>query len=203
MLDEQGAVLILVEDFVLCRQDGAAAAHMANASAAQADTPISGGSPANAAAVGARADGPVHARGITPDEGVTIFERLLAHDLGAQIVVSTTDLAELIAHRRAVNIAQLLKQTLDRRDSAPGDDTIADRPQAIAFATSNEVERTIAQIWQSVLGTNRFGADDSFFSLVGDSLLGLQIISRIRDTFKIELPLHSLFDAPTVASLAH
>jgi amino acid adenylation domain-containing protein len=64
------------------------------------------------------------------------------------------------------------------------------------------VEEVLAEIWASVLGRIRVGIFDNFFELGGHSLLATQVISRVRQTFQVELPLRSLFASPTVADLA-
>jgi acyl carrier protein len=53
-----------------------------------------------------------------------------------------------------------------------------------------------------LLGLDVIGAEDNFFMLGGHSLLGTQVIIRLRDTFGIELSLRTIFEAPTVAELA-
>jgi amino acid adenylation domain-containing protein len=63
----------------------------------------------------------------------------------------------------------------------------------------NEVEQTIAQIWQDILGVEKVGIHDNFFELGGHSLLATQVISQMRKAFQVELPLRHLFEAPTVA----
>ena len=66
----------------------------------------------------------------------------------------------------------------------------------------NELERQIAEIWQSVFGISQIGIHDNFFDLGGHSLLAIQLISRLRETFRLELPLGSLFEWPTISGLA-
>ena len=60
----------------------------------------------------------------------------------------------------------------------------------------------LAEIWREVLGTARIGAGDDFWDLGGHSLLGMQVLSRVRQHFGVELPVRALFDAPTLAALA-
>jgi len=64
------------------------------------------------------------------------------------------------------------------------------------------VEQQLSEIWASLLKTGPVGIGDNFFELGGHSLLAVQVISRIRSTFLVELSLRSLFERPTVAEVA-
>jgi amino acid adenylation domain-containing protein len=70
------------------------------------------------------------------------------------------------------------------------------------IAPRNRVEEVLADIWAEVLGLERVGIRDGFFALGGHSLLVTQVVSRVREAFYIDLPLRSIFEMPTVASLA-
>ncbi len=69
------------------------------------------------------------------------------------------------------------------------------------FPPRTPTEEVLAAIWVEVLGLDQVSVHDNFFELGGNSLLASQIISRLRKAFKVELPLCSLFELPTVASL--
>jgi len=70
------------------------------------------------------------------------------------------------------------------------------------LAPRNVIEEALVRIWSDVLKVERIGVQDNFFDLGGHSLLAMQILSRLRLTFQIELPLRALFESLTVADLA-
>jgi len=88
---------------------------------------------------------------------------------------------------------------LDRQALPPPEKV---RSQGYFVAPRNPIEATLAAIWAEVLKVEQVGINDNFFKLGGHSLLATQVISRLRQAFQIDLPLHCLFKAPTVADLA-
>ncbi|QYX31923.1 non-ribosomal peptide synthetase [Sphaerospermopsis torques-reginae] len=66
-----------------------------------------------------------------------------------------------------------------------------------------ETEKSLAQIWAKLLKYEVIGRQDNFFNLGGHSLLATQLCYRIRDTFKVELPLRQVFETPTLIDLAN
>ncbi|KNZ34116.1 MAG: hypothetical protein AD742_01460 [Methylibium sp. NZG] len=69
-------------------------------------------------------------------------------------------------------------------------------------APRTPLEQAVATAWQDALQLPPFGVHDNFFQLGGHSLLAMQVISRLRNSLHVEMPLRALFDAPTVAQLA-
>lgn len=133
--------------------------------------------------------------GLLKSEAIEVFDRALASGL-SQVIISTQDLPSVIEQNNnfiAVYTAQKpdvvasLHQNQGRNYIAP----------------SNEIEKAIANIWQEVIGFKQVGIYDDFFELGGHSLLAIQVTSRLRETFKLDLPLRTLlFEAPTIAQLA-
>jgi aspartate racemase len=70
------------------------------------------------------------------------------------------------------------------------------------IAPRNPTEELVAQIWAKLLKLDRLAIHDNFFDLGGHSLLATQLISRLREAFRLDLPLRLLFEAPTIAELA-
>jgi acyl carrier protein len=93
---------------------------------------------------------------------------------------------------------------LDRRALALGPPPDGARPDlAPAYVPPcTALEQVLAAAWSEALGVDRVGRHDSFFDLGGHSLLATQVVSWVRETFEVELPLADLFAAPTVAGLA-
>jgi amino acid adenylation domain-containing protein len=89
---------------------------------------------------------------------------------------------------------------LDRRALPVPDASSAGEEAFVAPRTP--LEERIAAIWGEVLRVERVGVHDRFFDLGGHSLLATQVVTRIREEFRAELPLRVLFETPTVAALA-
>jgi acyl carrier protein len=69
-------------------------------------------------------------------------------------------------------------------------------------APRDETESAIAEIWRDMLGVGDVGVHDNFLELGGDSLLATRLVSRMRDAFRVDLPIRLFFEASTVAELA-
>ena len=90
---------------------------------------------------------------------------------------------------------------IDRRSLPAPEAVRPDLPHAFV-APRTDVEKSLAGIWSDLLAVAQIGIDDNFFDLGGHSLLTTQLISRVRELFKMELPLRQVFQQPTIAALA-
>jgi amino acid adenylation domain-containing protein len=88
------------------------------------------------------------------------------------------------------------------RAALPGPDPSNTLTDDVCAGPRTRTERRVAEILARLLNLNEVGREDNFFLLGGHSLLGAQLIARLRDAFGIEIALHSLFEAPTVAALS-
>ena len=90
---------------------------------------------------------------------------------------------------------------VDRMSLPAPEDTNTLRDSAYT-APRTDMEKTVAGILERVLGLEHVDVEENFFSLGGHSLLGAQLVARLRDTFGIEMPLRVIFEAPSVAELS-
>ncbi|MFM2051975.1 MAG: non-ribosomal peptide synthetase, partial [Pseudomonadota bacterium] len=70
------------------------------------------------------------------------------------------------------------------------------------LAPVTATQQQLAAIWQQLLGIEPIGLHDDFFRLGGNSLLGVQVLSRLREAFAVEIPLNTLFVHPVLEELA-
>jgi len=136
---------------------------------------------------------------IRGEEGIAAFHRILnLTERPDQLVVSVTPLEPRIEKWIRLKAPQA-------PDGAGGEATYYGRPElATAYAAPRtEKEKEIAAIWQSLLGIGEVGVHDNFFELGGHSLLGTQLISRLRQRYRVEANIGALFDSPTVEGLAN
>jgi acyl-CoA synthetase (AMP-forming)/AMP-acid ligase II/acyl carrier protein len=79
---------------------------------------------------------------------------------------------------------------------------VAELPALPYIAPRTDTERSLSLIWNEVLGCDRIGMDETFFDRGGHSLLAMQVMSRIRGQYGVDVPLRALFETPTIAGLA-
>jgi acyl transferase domain-containing protein/acyl carrier protein len=140
---------------------------------------------------------------ILPTEGIDVFSRILANSL-PQVIVSTQNLQAGIEQLNQLVLSLCLAQKPANVIQVSASRHSRTLQENTYVAPRNETEETLANLWEELIGIEKVGINDNFFELGGHSLLAVQTISRIRETFQIELPLGTLlFDAPTVGQLAN
>lgn len=70
-------------------------------------------------------------------------------------------------------------------------------------APRTDLEREIADIWQSVMKREQIGVEDHFFDIGGHSLLAVQIVARVKEKYKVEFSMRRLFEVATIAGMAN
>jgi amino acid adenylation domain-containing protein len=90
---------------------------------------------------------------------------------------------------------------IDRR-ALPAPDDVQQSREHLYVAPRNHVEEALAAIIRDVLGIERVSVYDNFFEMGGHSLLATQVITRVRDTFHVDLHLKRFFEHPVIAELA-
>jgi len=139
--------------------------------------------------------------GMTSEEGMKVVDYVLSNlPSEPQVIVSTLNLAEFINEARKLRtIDELEDDTLD-------EDLLItqERPNLSVEYVEPEtrLEKDIESVWRVVLGISNIGLDDDFFELGGHSLLLTQTVSRLRKKLKMELPISSLFETPTIKEWA-
>jgi acyl transferase domain-containing protein/acyl carrier protein len=146
--------------------------------------------------------------GLSNEDGVEAFRRILADAHERIVAVSPFDLQLMVETMRP--------ETVEQASDAPKSSTVAvaepaaaaqklhPRPvlQSVLVAPRNEVEKKICRVWQEMLGIEPVGIHDNFFELGGHSLLAVRVMARVNETLHTEIPIAKLYEGLTVGFLA-
>jgi len=155
----------------------------------------------------------VAACAVVADDAAPGGKRLVGYVVPREAAPARVDADEIRAHLRrtlpehmvpgALVLLDALPLTPNGkvdRAALPAPDPAPGREAWVAPRTP--VEEVLAGVWAEVLGRERVGARENFFSLGGHSLLATRVVSRVRALLGAELPVRALFEASTVAELA-
>lgn len=129
--------------------------------------------------------------GLSPAEGSASIEMLLGMLDAGRVLVSKTD--------------------LNKRGWMPKDavhaEGIADCATGLIqaknyVAPTSELEQRVVDVWEKILGVRPIGILDDFFELGGHSLLATQVVSELRDSLQLDIPLRRVFEVRTVSEMS-
>jgi NAD(P)-dependent dehydrogenase (short-subunit alcohol dehydrogenase family)/acyl carrier protein len=141
-------------------------------------------------------------QGMLTSEAIEVCERVLS---------SSVTLPQIVVSPQA--LGPLLEQPLRNAGKGVTMQPAAAQPAATlkAYARPHlnnayvppetEMEKAIVGYWKEIIGVELIGVHDNFLELGGHSLMAVQLLSRLRDQFHVDLPVRSFFDSPTVADL--
>jgi phthiocerol/phenolphthiocerol synthesis type-I polyketide synthase E len=138
--------------------------------------------------------------GILPEEGAEAFDRIISSSrLFPQVLVSVADLPGVI--ERAGRLTR--NSVLEEIEKIQSGSAKYSRPNVSTpyVAPRSALESQLAEIWEELLGIDEVGVHDNFFDMGGHSLLATKLATRLREAFQIDLPLRTIFEAPTVADM--
>jgi acyl carrier protein len=90
---------------------------------------------------------------------------------------------------------------LDRK-ALPAPDFAVVRKTRDSVPPSTNTEIALARIWESLLKIDKVGIHENFFDLGGHSILAVRLMTQIRSSFGVQLPLHHIFRTSTISGLA-
>ncbi len=114
------------------------------------------------------------------------------------------ELAEWMTPGRIVKLERMPQTAngkIDRK-ALPTPDSVKSNSQINFVAPRTPVEEMLAAIWSNLLKEDVIGVNDNFFEIGGHSVLATRVISRVRESFRVNLQLRTLFESPTIAGLA-
>ncbi len=133
----------------------------------------------------------VPAEGETPTP--TRLRRALLRSLPDWMVPTTILVREELPLTRNGKIDQRALASLQRTEA---------QQRGSVTPPDGETAEALAAIWEDMLGIHGIGAEDNFFELGGHSLMVVQLVSRIRATFDVEVPMETLFTTSNLQAMA-
>ncbi len=127
----------------------------------------------------------------------TLYNGNYAFDLPAAYADVAGSTIELPTYQFAATRCWL-RETPKKAAEAPANE----QPDVVVLQNGTPTQRVIHYHWQQVLGHTKFGVDDDFFALGGDSLQATKVINKIKESFDIALDFEDIFEYPTIADLA-
>ncbi|HVQ37465.1 MAG TPA: SDR family NAD(P)-dependent oxidoreductase, partial [Pyrinomonadaceae bacterium] len=139
-------------------------------------------------------------KGMLTSEALEVCRRILSSSVRLpQVVVSPQALGSLLEQ----HLRQMAKDVTTQPAQPPAKLQAYARPSLKNqyVPPETEIEKVIVECWKEVIGVDLIGVHDNFLELGGHSLMAVQLLSRLRDRFQVDLPFRSFFDSPTVAEL--
>lgn len=134
--------------------------------------------------------------GISVAEGQDAFLRILMMRDVPQVIVSAHSFSDIVQRSRTPFSDDRASEVSPvERHARPALRNTLEPPQT-------DLEREIADLWQNELGIEQIGRTDDFFELGGDSLIAIRLNARLRESLQVNLTVRSIYDQPTVGSLA-
>jgi len=138
--------------------------------------------------------------GITTEEGIDVFQRILAWQTTSNVIVSTRDLQSRIDLWIKREFIKEKERSIEK---------VSERPKYTRPILSTEYEKPandneekVAQIWSKLFGIDRVGRKDNFYELGGHSLLATTLVNQMKREFNTNLSIQDVLDHPVVLELA-
>ena len=152
---------------------------------------------------------------IAIDSGFSCFELNLNVRLHDHLEIDlqyASDLFKPATVQRILADYRVVLETIVKNPAARVNELAVERPDAAREVNSkaiddytaprSDIEWRLVQLWEAVLDRRPIGVNDNFFELGGHSLSAARLFARIEEVFKRRIPLSTLLEAPTVATLA-
>lgn len=138
--------------------------------------------------------------GITEEEGQKVLDAVMGGCGRAQILVSVKDLKTAMEQADYIN----LRKAAGEQAKVSGAKNRHKRPELDNEYVSpkNETEKKLVELWQDLLKLDGVGIHDEFFALGGDSLLQVQLHSKLKESFSTDIAVVDLYKYNTIAALA-